>query len=131
LPTSPDGAIRFATVTPEQFIEALRNVVLAHVTANTISALEKPPGRRPRRDLVDASAWYQRLSDDDRARLRDVVAMAAHSTMFGMLAVLDGMRVIEDTTEKGTFRLTFSKGGQEWELNPPEGVPLHDLLNQQ
>lgn len=56
--------------------------------------------------------------------------MVAHQTMFGLFAVLDGVRFIEDRAEKGEFRLLFKRGDQQWELNPPEGVSLHDLLNQ-
>jgi hypothetical protein len=56
--------------------------------------------------------------------------MVAHQAVFGVLALLDGARVIEDTPEKGRFKLTFHKGSREWELNPPNGVPLHDILSQ-
>jgi hypothetical protein len=36
--------------------------------------------------------------------------------------VLDGARIVESTRDKGSFKLTFRKGDQEWELNPPDGV---------
>jgi len=117
-------------MTPEEFVNALREVVLTRAVDSTLSSVESPPGRRPRRELVEANAWYQGLSDQDRAQLRGVAAMVAHQAVFGLLAVLDGARVVEDTPEKGEFRLAFRKGGQEWELNPPGGVPLHDILNQ-
>jgi hypothetical protein len=117
-------------MTPEEFVNALREVVLRSGVDSTLSSIESPPGRRPGRELVETNAWYQALSEQDRAQLRRVAAMVAHQALFGVLAVLDGARVVEDTPDKGEFRLAFRKGGQEWELNPAGGVPLHDLLNQ-
>lgn len=117
-------------MTPEEFINALRKVVLERCAKNTLAVIEKPPGRRPSTELLEANAWLETLSEADRTKLRTVASMAAHQAVFGVLAVLDGARVVEDTSEKGGFRLTFVKGGVEWELNPPDGVPLHDLLNQ-
>ena len=34
----------------------------------TPEEFEAPPGRRPRQELVDASAWYRGPSEEDRAR---------------------------------------------------------------
>lgn len=117
-------------MTPEEFVNALREVVLARAVDSTLAAIENPPGRRPARELVEANAWFNGLSEQDRAHLRGVATMVAQQAVFGMLAVLDGARVVEDTQEKGEFHICFRKGGEEWELNPPNGIPLHDLLNQ-
>jgi hypothetical protein len=117
-------------MTSEEFVNSLREVVLKTAVDSTLSAVQSPPGRRPRPELVEANAWYEKLSEQDRARLRHIASMVAHQAVFGVLAVLDGARVLEDTTEKGTFKLAFRKGSEEWELNPPGGVPLHDILNQ-
>jgi hypothetical protein len=117
-------------MTSEDFVRALQETVLSRAVDSTLSSIEAPPGRRPRRDLVEANMWYQALSEKDRLELRRVAAMVAHQAVFGLLAVLDGSRVVENTSDKGAFRLTFRKGQQEWELNPPHGVPLHDILNQ-
>ena len=117
-------------MTPEDFVNALREVVLTRAVDSTLSAIENPPGRRPRRELIEANAWYQGLSEQERVQLRQVASMVAHQAVFGVLAVLDGARVVEDTPDKGTFKLAFHKGSEEWDLNPPGGVPLHDLLTQ-
>lgn len=113
---------------PEEFVDALRKVVLERAVENTLAIIEKPPGRRPRTELLQANAWFATLSEEDRATLRAVASMVARDAVFGVLAVLDGARVVEDTSEKGDFRLTFSKGGRQWLLNPPDGPALHDLL---
>ncbi|WP_148313960.1 hypothetical protein [Sorangium cellulosum] len=118
-------------MTPEKFVASIQKNVLEAATEATVATLEHPPGRRPEKNLIEASRWFGTLSDQDRATLRRVLNMAAHHAVFGFLAVLDGSRVIEDDAEKGEFRLIFRKGGHEWEINIPNGTPLHDILNQQ
>ena len=116
-------------MTSEQFVDALREVAIARAVDSALSAIEKPAGRQPAPDLVEASSWYARLSDEDRRQLRNLASMVAHHAVFGVLTVLDGSRVIENTADKGNFKLIFRKGSIETELNSPNGVPLHDLLN--
>lgn len=118
-------------MTPEQFVVALRKVVLARAVDGTIASLEHPPGRCPEHALIESSAWYHNMSDNDRSVLRHVLTMTAHQSVFGVLAVLDGVRAVEDDPEKGIFRLIFQKGSKEMVLNPPDGLALHELLNQQ
>ena len=117
-------------MTPEEFVNVLREVVLTRAVDSTLSAIENPPGRRPRRELVEANGWYHRLSEEDRVHLRQVASMVSHQAVFGVLAVLDGARVIEDAADKGSFKLAFRRGDQEWDLNLPDGEALHDILNQ-
>jgi hypothetical protein len=117
-------------MTPEEFVNVLRLVALDHVTESTISVIEDPPGRRPRPELLELRDWYKGLAEHDHIRVRQVAAMAAHGALFAVLAVLDGVRAVEDTPDKGSFQLIFRKGGKEWVLNPPHGEFLHDLLNQ-
>jgi hypothetical protein len=125
--TLPGGVCK---MTSEDFVGAIRRVVLDRAVDSALAAVERPPGRRPRQKLLAANEWYERLSAEERTHLRAVATMVAHQTVFGLFAVLDGARVIEDSPEKGEFSLLFKKGNQQWELNPPNGVPLHEILNQ-
>jgi hypothetical protein len=56
------------------------------------------------------------------------ITMASDTTMFSFLCVLDGVRAIEDTEEKGQLKLIFSKDGVEELLNNPDEEYLHDLI---
>jgi len=47
--------------------------------------------------------------------------------VFGFLTVLDGVRAVESTPEKGEFELRFSKGGIETVISPSDPY-LHDLF---
>ncbi len=60
-----------------------------------------------------------------RAALREV----AESAVFGFFCVLDGVRVIEESPEKGDLELYYVKGEERNLLNNPNGGELHDLFN--
>lgn len=115
-------------MTPEEFVAALEKTVLTAAVDATVATLEQPPGRRPRQDLVEASAWFRSLAAPDQAMLIRVLNMTAHHAVFGLLAVIDGSRAIEDDSEKGEFRLIFRKGSEQWDLT--EGNSLHEILTQ-
>jgi hypothetical protein len=108
-------------VTPEEFVSAIDLYVRDPAVESTISALTKPAGRRPRAHIKAVSEWYNGLSAEDAARVRQVIRLAADSSLFSLLVVLDGGSVIDD--EKGEFALLYN--GKR--LNPPT-MDLHDLL---
>jgi hypothetical protein len=109
-----------------QFIDLLRVVVRDGAASEVMSALEKPPGRRPPEDLVERSKWYSSLDDDQRRILSATVLDAADRAVFGFLCVIDGVRSIENESEKGRLELRYVKNGSVL-LNPPERDMLHDL----
>ncbi len=117
-------------MTPLEFVTALELVAVSSAAESTILALDEPPDRSSSPALVEASAWYHRLSEEDRKHLRYVLNEAAYEVAFGVLAVIDGVRTVEDSPDKGRFKLTFEKGGKLWDLNPGKGEMLHDLLAQ-
>ena len=55
---------------------------------------------------------------------------AADATLFGVLCVLDGVRVIEDSCEKSEFCLTAKRSNGVTTLLPSD-VYLHDILRAQ
>jgi len=114
-----------------EFVTAIRSEVQESATDETMSLLQRPPGRRPAPSLASLSQWFNALPEADQQRVREVAAMASHGAVFGFLAVLDGVRVIEDEPEKGTFELRYLKGEQVTLLNDPSRPPLHDILQQQ
>jgi len=118
-------------MTPEEFVEALRSAAIDAAVEGTVAGLERPPGRRPAKELVEASHWYGALTAADRAMVTRVLQMAAHQAVFGVLAVLDGARIIENDPQKGEFRLTLKKDGREWTLVDANTMPLHDILGRE
>ncbi|MFA5122722.1 hypothetical protein [Zavarzinia sp.] len=110
----------------QEFVDLLKIVVRDGTARGEIEALGKPPGRRPRDELVAQSVWFNSLSDDDRRMLSSIIADTADLAVFRFLCVLDGVVAIEDTPDKGRLELSFVKG-RATVLNPEEGEMLHDF----
>lgn len=106
----------------EEFIDAVYLVVYESAVKGTMKQLAHPSGRRPRPDLVELSAWFNELSEADKKRVGDVARLAADHAVFGVLAVLDGVRVIDDG---GRTELYIRTGDGTLLNDPPE---LHDLF---
>jgi hypothetical protein len=74
------------------FIDAIYLAVYRTAIDGVLRLLIQPPGRRPRPDLVELSAWYNGEDVENRDRIHEVVRLAVDQAVFGMLAALDGSR---------------------------------------
>jgi hypothetical protein len=113
-------------VNSEDFVEALKRHVRDAAIEDTIASLKQPPGRRVPPEERARSHWYNALSAEEAEHVKSVIAAAVHETLFGLLAVLDGARTIDD--EGGRFELAYV-ADQRAVLNDPEAIGLHELLN--
>ena len=112
----------------EKFVGVLNTVVKDAAVEDTISILESPPGRRPDKELVELSEYYNAQSDDIKKIINKIIERVADDSLFGMLCVLDGVRVIEDDEDKGELVITYKKSkGKHVILN--ENKDLHDIYN--
>jgi hypothetical protein len=106
----------------EEFIDAVYGVVYVSAIDGALKAMERPAGRRPRQAIVDLSVWFNGLADADKQKVGDVTRLAVDHAVFGILAVLDGARIIDDGGQTELF-LRSSDGTL---LN--EYPELHDLF---
>lgn len=113
----------------EQFVEAIRMVVMESASVGVLQQLRRPSGRRPAEELGRLSAWFNALPDSDKDAVAGVARLVSHSAVFGLFCVLDGVRTIEDGPEKGSLTLVYRNGDLEVPLNGPDQEFLHDLLN--
>jgi len=109
----------------EQFVAAIRANVMQSAVKGTIANLTDPPGRKPAPELLALSKWYLGLGADDRDMVRRLLAEASHSVMFGLFAVLDGVRRVDPAEPPGDLELWYSGSEGRMKLNGD----LHDLLN--
>jgi len=107
----------------EEFVQGIYASVYKTSIEAVIKTIADPPGRRPRRDLVELSSWYNGLSDADKSQVRGVVRRAVDQAIFGMLAVLDGVRVIDDRHTD-----LYLRTGDGTLLNDPSENELHALF---
>jgi hypothetical protein len=110
----------------QEFVELLKLVVRDGAASEELSILRSPPGRRPPSDLIERSAWYNSLQDDQKRILSSIILDVADRAVFGVLCVLDGVRAIESTSDKGRLELRYVKDTATL-LNPAEGDMLHDF----
>lgn len=110
----------------QEFIEAIKLHVLEAAVEDTISNLKSPPGRKIQPQEQAISDWYKGLTQEKIKYVNNTVAKAVHEAIFGLLAVLDGVRTIDDGM--GRFELTYVTE-QRILLNDPQTISLHDLLN--
>tara|TARA_R110000824_G_C15090974_1_gene665347 strand:+ start:585 stop:944 length:360 start_codon:yes stop_codon:yes gene_type:complete len=115
----------------EEFIEAVKDVVKNAAIEDVKSNLESPPGRRVSKTESECSEWYNRLKEDEKGNVNAVIESAVNEAIFGLLAVLDGVRPIcsAHNTNKGELVLIYRDQQGESVLNAPDKIGLHDLYN--
>jgi hypothetical protein len=118
-------------MTTEAFISTIKSVVHDSAVDGIVQQLEHPAGRRPPQRVVELSVWFSALPAPDRDRVKEVVEMAVHAGVFGLLAVLDGVRAVEDVPNKGTLEVVYRGGGERDLLTKPDGELLHDIYQGQ
>jgi hypothetical protein len=113
----------------EDFVEALRTHVMEAAVADTISILQRPPGRSPSPELVELSNWLKGIPQDDAQKVERVLALCARQVLFGVFAVIDGSRAIDPRAGVGDhFELRHVHAEGVEILAGPAGAVLHDLL---
>ncbi len=111
-----------------EFVEAVKLSVRDSAITSTIRQISDPSGRQvPRKQRIRAD-WFNSLDKADQDMVKSVIQEAVHQAVFGMLAVLDGVRPIEDAGEKGCLELWYI-GKEKKLLNKKNKILLHDLYN--
>lgn len=110
-----------------EFVKIARLHACGSAVEDTISVLRDPPGRRPSSDLVRESHWFNALDGSGKTMVEDIIRRSAENAIFGLFCILDGVRVVEDTEDKGDFELRFIKNGVSEVISPSDDF-LHDLF---
>ena len=113
----------------EEFVTRIRVAVYESVVQGTLSLLRRPPGRKPSVALVELSRWFKELAPEDQDRVQAIIRLAVRSSVFGMLAVLDGVRSIREAGEPvRTLELWSAADEESVLLNGPNDEFLHDIF---
>lgn len=111
-------------MTKEKFICLLRESVMPAATTGVITTVENPPGRNPSASLLALSKWFRALSYTDKTNIARLVENAANECLFGVCAVLDGVRVVDKDTNCFEICRIKHEGAKE----PLDGdMDYHDL----
>lgn len=115
-------------MTQEEFMTAVRRWAFEGAVED--SAL-KPVGRMPHQVLVTLWEWYTALPERDQALVRHAMRISAYRALFGVFAMIDGVRQIDDPPH-GALKLTYvAPDGTEQPLSrfgpDPDLDELHSL----
>ena len=112
----------------EQFVEAIRLSVADSVIQSTPEILSVPPGRKPAKQLMASSQWYNSLDTQNKEQVMAVVAMAVHDAIFSFMCVLDGASVIDEAhSEFQLFSVNPSDGSKTQLSGLEDSDSLHEL----
>lgn len=111
---------------PEEFVGLIKLVVSDAAISDSIDVITSPPGRKPAKELVDISIFYNRQEQEHKDIIDLIVKKAVEEAVFGFFCVLDGVRAIENGEQKGELSLLY-KGEDSIELTA--GSDLHDIYN--
>jgi hypothetical protein len=118
-------------MTPEDFVLAIKKAAFDSAVTDTIHKLRTgPPGRgsHPRGSAL--SLCYNELAADDQQMVRETIRDAAHAAVFGVLCVLDGVRVIDDPPHLDLRLTAIGQHGTTSTLaSGSEPFELHDEFN--
>jgi hypothetical protein len=113
----------------EEFIRSIKIVVSDSTKNALLNNLTTPPGRKPEKDLVEISSWYNNLYLREKSFIYKIVELSVETSVFGFLCVLDGVRQIGNVGDKGELKLYFSKNDSMNLLNDHNEEYLHDIYN--
>jgi len=112
----------------QEFIDSIKIAVLEGSISSVQRILESPPGRSPSHKIIELSAWYKKLENEDKEAMLKVIRESIETSVFVFLCVLDGVTAIEGIGEKGELKLYYEKNNKSVLLNNHEEEYLHNLL---
>lgn len=120
---APDERCHAVAMTQEEFIVGVRRWVFEGAASE--NALQ-PAGRKPHKALVTLWDWYTALSERDKALVQHAMRISAYGALFGVFAMIDGVRQVDDQPH-GELKLSYvTPDGIEHPLSGP-GLDLDEL----
>jgi hypothetical protein len=113
----------------EEFVAAIKSVVLDVAPKDVIKQIEKPSGKATSAELLNLSKWYGSLSPEDKQNVFKLANMVSRTAVLGFMGVLDGVRAIENEKEKGELRLLYKKGNTEVDFSDQSQPFFYEILN--
>lgn len=95
----------------QKFVDALKVHAADAAVEGVLAQWTSPSGRSPDQTRLRQSAWFNGISHEDRHMVETLVAETARATLFGVMCILDGARVIE-TPAAAHLELTSIEDGQ-------------------
>lgn len=111
----------------EVFINRIYQQVGVDGVDNLISILTSPPGRKPKKELVELSEYFNKQPDKEKEILRKIIELSINSAIFDILCIFDKVNKLDNCIDD--IKLSILKNNQEILLNDTKSQDLHDLFN--
>lgn len=108
----------------KEFVRGVRKVVMEGALDDVLEELSQPSVITPASREEDLRAWYASLQAPDREMLAFALEEAVDAAVFGLLAVIDGVRSVEDPEVTGKLELWYEHSSGRRLLSGK----LHELL---
>ncbi|MCP4272708.1 MAG: hypothetical protein GY781_12200 [Gammaproteobacteria bacterium] len=116
-------------MTPEEFISLIKIAIETGAKEDVIENLKEPPGRKPDAELLKNSEWYISQNKEGKERIESIISDTVSETIFGFLAVLDGVRSISEAGKTNSLELHHIENSNRTLLNDQSKEYLHDIYN--
>lgn len=115
------------------FMHGIKENVRDAAVEDTVVQLKSPSGRNPKRKHVEQSEWFNSLSQRDQSMVISILHEAVNESLFGLFAILDGVRDINDNSDEnydGRFEVSYvDNKNNKLLLNSENDAYLHDVYN--
>lgn len=112
-----------------EFVSAIKEVVVDNSFFDVIKNLSRKHTSATSHKLKYISEWYNELDDEGKVCVEQIIKESIHTSIFGIFCVLDGVRSIENSHDKGHLELYFVKDTERTRVNDFDGDFLHDIFN--
>lgn len=109
----------------EEFAQAIYRFAFMDGVEGALKNIAHPPGRAPLEHFLELNSFHRSLSDDDRLLVAKSMALAADYAVFGVFAIMDGVRPITDGFSR-EIHASLVGEGEVLPLAPDED--LHDYF---
>jgi hypothetical protein len=112
---------------PEEFVSAIKQVVETNSMNDVLINISQSSGTKVDHRIKYLIDWYKDLDVEGQQCVKEVIKESVSTTLFGFFCVLDGVRAIENSPDKGSLELYYVKGNNRTLLNDLNEDFLHDI----
>jgi len=112
----------------EDFVKGLVVAVQQGTSKGLIKYHKSPPGRKISQNQRKLADWLNGLDPGELEMAEFISATGVDAGIFGVLCVFDGVKAIEGTGPKGTFKVVYeSPQGEISVINRDSDELMHDI----
>ena len=114
-------------MTVEEFAKLMETHALHGTVKNLISNFTSPPGRRPRKEIIDVSTFFLKLSTPEKEIFETAIFESVRQSIFAVFSIIDGATIVDPVVQKFLISAKFDEKKSEV-INGDEYVDIHDYF---